>query len=118
MCSSDLQKTEAARRAEDFRTARVPKYFRYFDRVIEASGGPYLTGRRATYADLSMFQTVTGLRHAFPRLMKKLERKHKRITELHDRVMGRPRIAAYLKSKRRIAFNDMGIFRHYDELDG
>lgn len=112
------QKTEAARRAEDFRTARVPKYFRYFDRVIEASGGPYLTGRRATYADLSMFQTVTGLRHAFPRLMKKLERKHKRITELHDRVMGRPRIAAYLKSKRRIAFNDMGIFRHYDELDG
>lgn len=112
------QKPEASRRAEDFRTVRAPKYFRYFDRVIASSGGPYLTGRRATYADLSLFQTVAGLRYAFPRLMKKLERRHKNISLLHDRVMERPRIAAYLKSKRRIGFNEMGIFRHYDELDG
>jgi len=111
------QKTEAARRAEDFRTARAPKYFRYFERLIEIGGGPYLTGRRATYADLSLFQTVEGLRYAFPRLMKRLDRKHKRIAVLHDKVAARPRIAAYLKSKRRIAFNEMGIFRHYDELD-
>jgi glutathione S-transferase len=33
-------------------------------------------------------------------------------------VAARPRIAAYLKSKRRIAFNEVGIFRHYPELDG
>jgi glutathione S-transferase len=58
------------------------------------------------------------LRYAYPRLTKKLERKHKNIALLHDRVMARPRIAAYLKSKRRIAFNELGIFRHYDELDG
>jgi glutathione S-transferase len=36
---------------------------------------------------------------------------------LHDRVAGRPRIAAYLKSKRRLPFNEEGIFRHYAELD-
>lgn len=29
----------------------------------------------------------------------------------------RPNIAAYLGSKRRIAFNEDGIFRHYPELD-
>ena len=36
---------------------------------------------------------------------------------LHDRVAALPGIAAYLKSDRRIAFNEDGIFRHYPELD-
>lgn len=111
------QKTEAARRAEDFRTTRAPKYFRYFDRVIAASGGPYLTGRRVTYADISLFQTIEGLRYAFPKLMQKLERKHKAMVSLHEKVGGRPRIVAYLKSERRIPFNNMGVFRNYEELD-
>ncbi|MEG1116349.1 MAG: glutathione S-transferase family protein, partial [Janthinobacterium sp.] len=38
--------------------------------------------------------------------------------DLHDAVAVRPNIARYLRSKRRIAFNDEGIFRHYPELDG
>ena len=37
---------------------------------------------------------------------------------LHDKVAARPRIRAYLQSEARIAFNTMGIFRHYPELDG
>jgi glutathione S-transferase len=36
---------------------------------------------------------------------------------LHARIAARPRIADYLASKRRIAFNKQGIFRHYAELD-
>jgi glutathione S-transferase len=32
-------------------------------------------------------------------------------------VAARPRIKAYLRSKRRIAFNQQGIFRRYPELD-
>ncbi len=36
---------------------------------------------------------------------------------LHDRVKKLPQIAEYLKSPRRIAFNQQGIFRHYSELD-
>jgi glutathione S-transferase len=36
---------------------------------------------------------------------------------VHDRVAQRPRIAAYLVSQRRIAFNQSGIFRRYPELD-
>jgi glutathione S-transferase len=60
---------------------------------------------------------VAGLRYAFPGAMAKLESKYPRSAALHERVAARPRIAAYLASKRRIAFNQQGIFRHYQELD-
>jgi glutathione S-transferase len=60
---------------------------------------------------------VAGLRYASPRAMERLQPKHPRLAALHDRVASRARIAAYLASKRRIAFNEHGIFRHYPELD-
>jgi glutathione S-transferase len=90
---------------------------RYFEHVLERSGGTYLLGRRLTYADLSLFQIVEGLRYAFPRAMARLEKKVPRIIALHDSVAGRPRLAAYLASERRIGFNEQGIFRRYKELD-
>lgn len=108
---------EAKRRAADFRKERAPKYLGYFERIVEANG-PWLTGRRLTYADLSMFQLIEGLRYAFPKAMKKLERDSPGLVDLHDRVAARPRIAAYLGSPRRIPFNEDGIFRHYPALDG
>jgi glutathione S-transferase len=111
------QRPAARRRAADFRKNRAPKFLRYFERVLERSGGHYLLGRRLTYADLSLFQVVEGLRYAFPKAMRRLERKLPRVTALHDRVAQRPRIAAYLASQRRIAFNQLGIFRRYPELD-
>jgi glutathione S-transferase len=111
------QKKEAMRRTEDFRGSRAPKYLGYFDDVIRRSGGPFLLGRRLSYPDLSLFQIVEGLRYAFPRMMKRLARKVPRVVEVRDRVAARPRIAAYLASERRIPFNEMGIFRHYKELD-
>ncbi len=112
------QKPEAVRRAEDFRTQRAPKFYSYFERMLTASDGPYLCGRRACYADLSLFQIVDGLRYAFPALSKRLAKRHPRLIALAARVAARPRIAAYLGSERRIPFNEMGIFRCYDELDG
>jgi len=112
------QKKEAKRRTEDFRNSRVPKYLGYFDDVIARSGGPFLLGRRLTYPDLSLFQIVAGLRYALPKMMKRVERKHPHVVEVHERVAKRPRIAAYLASERRIPFNEMGIFRYYAELDG
>lgn len=111
------QKPEAERRAQDFRSERLPKFLGYFERVLRGSGGPYLTGRRCTYADLSLFQVFAGLRYAFPRAMAAQEKMHRRVCALHDLVEARPRIAAYLASERRIPFNQMGIFRHYPELD-
>ena len=112
------QKKEARRRTADFIRNRAPKYFGYFERVLAKNGGGTLVGRRVTYADLSLFQIVAGMRYAFPKATKRLEAKHKRVGALHDRVAARPRIAAYLASPRRIAFNQMGIFRQYKELDG
>jgi glutathione S-transferase len=111
------QRPAAKRRTAAFREERVPKFLGYFERVIAASGGPYLTGRRLTYADLSLFQIVEGLRYAFPNHMKRFERKVPRVIELRDRVAARPRIRSYLASDRRIAFNEDGIFRHYPALD-
>lgn len=113
------QQPEARRRAADFIANRIPKYLGYFERVLELNpqGGRHLVGHRVSYCDLSLFQLVAGLRHAFPRATARLAPGFARIVALHDRVASRPRVAAYLKSPRRIAFNEQGIFRHYPELD-
>jgi glutathione S-transferase len=111
------QRPAAKRRAADFLKRRAPKFLHYFERVLERGGGHYLLGRTLGYADLSLFQVADGLRYAFPKAMRRLEKKVPRVTALHDRIAARPRIAAYLGSGRRIAFNRSGIFRHYPELD-
>jgi glutathione S-transferase len=111
------QRAPAKLRAADFLKHRVPKFLGYFERVLADGGGPYLNGRAVTYADLSLFQIVAGLRYAFPKATRRLEKKLPAVIALHDRVAARPRIAAYLGSPRRIAFNQSGIFRHYPELD-
>lgn len=114
------QKPEARRRADDFLGNRVPKYLGYFERVLarNARGRGWLVGGRLTYADLSMFQVLEGLAYAFPRTMERILRRHRRLMALRRAVAGRPRIAAYLRSDRRIPFNTEGIFRHYPELEG
>jgi glutathione S-transferase len=114
------QKPEAKRRAADFLEHRAPKFLGYFERVLKANKpgkGKLLVGARLTTADLSLFQIVAGLRYAFPNAMAKLERKFPLVAGVHDTVAARPRIRAYLESPRRIPFNEMGIFRHYPELD-
>ena len=114
------QKREAKRRAADFRDNRLPKFFGYFEQILKRApkGSGYLLGKTVSYADLSMFQMIAGLRYAFPRRSAKLEPKYPRVLALHDRIAARPRIAAYLASPRRLPFNQEGIFRHYAELDG
>jgi glutathione S-transferase len=112
------QKKEARRAALSFTKNRIPKYLGYFEDVLGANDGRHLVGRRLTYADLSLFQLVEGLRYAFPRSMKRLEKKLPRTSELCARVAHRPRIALYRASNRHIPFNEDGIFRHYPELDG
>lgn len=94
-----------------FREQRAPQYFRHFEGILKASGGPYLTGRKLTYADLSLFQMVDGLSYAYPRLITWLNRKYDRVFDLHDRIATRPRIAAYLARERRMPFSNAGMFR-------
>ncbi len=112
------QKAPAKKRTDEFWKERVPKYLGYFERLLADNGGGYVAGRRLTYVDLSMFQLVEGLRYAFPKRMKAFERKISGLVDLRDRVAARPNIKAYLASDRRIAFNEDGIFRRYQALDG
>jgi glutathione S-transferase len=113
------QKRESKRAAEQFIAERIPKYLDYFESVLQRQGrrSSYLAGARVSYADLSLFQLVEGLRYAFPKAMTRAEKKRPRVIALRDRVAARPRVAKYLASERRIAFNESGIFRHYPELD-
>jgi glutathione S-transferase len=113
------QLEEAKRRSSDFLKARAPKYLRYFERVLASNeaGPAHLIGDRLTYPDLSLFQTIAGLRYAFPQAMAALERKLPLTVALHDRVKAQPNVAAYLASPRRPPSNEEGIFRHYPELD-
>lgn len=110
------QKAEAARRAEEFRDKRMPKFLSYFERVLTAGGGGVL-GSRWSYADLSLFQLVEGLSYAFPRRMASLAKDIPLTLALRDRVKNLPELADYFASDRRLPFNEQGIFRHYPELD-
>ena len=115
----EQQKPAARRRAADFLANRLPKYFAWFERVLErnAGRGPWLVGSRITYPDLSLAQIVDGLRYAFPRASRRALPNYPRICELHEAAFARPRIRRYLKSKRRLDYNEDDLFRRYRELD-
>jgi glutathione S-transferase len=111
------QRPAAKRRTKDFWRYQVPKMLGYFERVLQKNGGIYSVSKRLSYVDLSLFQIVEGLRYAFPRRMKRFEKKIPGLVALHDRVAKRPRIKAYLTSPRRIPFSQWGIYRYFKELD-
>ena len=111
------QKSEAKRRAVDFTSARLPKFLAYFEQILQAGRGHWMVGTRLSYVDLSLFQVMAGLRHAYPHAMARLQAVCPGLAELHDRVASRPNIASYLASTRRLPFCEEDIFRHYPELD-
>jgi glutathione S-transferase len=114
------QRAEAKRRGHAFVRERIPKFMRWFDRLLarnDVGRGVHLVGKALTYVDLSLFQVVEGLRYAFPRAMASEEPSIPRVVALRDEVEAHPKIAAYLASPRRLAFNEEGIFRKYPELD-
>lgn len=110
---------EARRRAADFREGRLPKFLGWLERILDgAPGGRHLVGDCSTYADLSLFQVVEGLSYAFPKATARALKTAPRVAALRAAVAELPRLRDYLASDRRIAFNEMGIFRRYPELDG
>jgi glutathione S-transferase len=113
------QKPEALRRAADFCTLRLPKFLHWFEAIVvrNPAGPRHLVGGKLSYADLSLFQLVEGLRYAFPNATQRVLATTPGVVHLHDRVAALPKVAAYLRSARRLPFNEQGIFRHYPELD-
>lgn len=112
------QKSEAKRKSKHFTAERMPKFLGYFEKALagQRKKYPFIAGK-LSYADLSLFQVIAGLRYAFPRMLAKQAKDYPYLIGLHDRIAGRPNIVAYLASKRRIPFNQYGIFRNYPELD-
>jgi glutathione S-transferase len=100
------QKAESLRRAKLFREQRIPKFLGYFE-------------TRATlpfsYVSLSLFQVMEGLQYAFPNAMKKTN--YGNLARLREKVRERQNLKSYLISRRRIPFNQSGLFRYYPELD-
>lgn len=117
------QKAEAERRARLFCGARMIKYLAWFESVLlrnrpnAKARRLHLVGAQLSYADLSLFQLVEGLQCAFPKATRRALRKAPMVQRLHGEVAQLPRVAAYLASERRIAFNLDGLFRQYAELD-
>lgn len=121
--ASDLydedQQAEALRRAQSFCQVRMPKFLNWFESIISRNpAGPrHLVGGKLSYADLSLFQLMEGLRYAFPKAAQQALAQTPGILALHARVAALPKVAAYLRSERRLPFNEQGIFRCYPALD-
>jgi glutathione S-transferase len=115
----EQQKSAAKRRTKHLLDERIPKFLGYFEKVLDRnpSRGGWLVGSKRSYVDLSMTQVIAGLRYAFPKRVAASMRDYPGLAALHERVLARPRIKAYLRSKRRTPFNEYGLFRHYPELD-
>jgi glutathione S-transferase len=111
------QRSAARQRAARFVAERLPRFLRYFESLLQQGRGPFLFGRRVSYADLSLFQVVSGLSYGFPVAMKRVGRRLPRLRGVYRAVQARPRIAAYLASERRLGANEQDVFRHYPELD-
>ncbi|KAF4461777.1 glutathione S-transferase [Fusarium albosuccineum] len=115
------QKEEAKKRSKYYIKDRLPKWFGYLQRVLDAktSGeGPWLYGDSLTYADLVLFQCFDGTKYAFPKAVEALEKsgKYDGVFKLYEAVKERPNISKYLASERRQAYGE-GIWRRYPELE-
>jgi glutathione S-transferase len=121
----------------------LPKYLAHFQNVLQSNsdsknnGGTYLVGSTTTTADLVLFQVqllmqyrsgylltvlfskmLDGISYAFPKRYEALKKsdQYKNVFALKERVAQEPGIKEYLASDRRLKYN-LGIFRHYEELD-
>lgn len=114
------QKEEAARRAQDFRDNRMPKFLGWLEMAARRnpSGPNWLVSERETYADLSLFHIMAGLSYAFPKAYARLIGNYPNILSISDAVAEMIELSDYLSSDRRQPFNESGIFRYYPELDG
>ena len=121
--STDLyfedQRQEAKARSAAFLHDRVPKFFGYFERVLNdnPAGRAHAVGGDLTTVDLSLFQVWAGMGYAFPRAFADAGKLYPSLAALAKSAAEQKNVAAYLASDRRIPFNESGVFRCYPELD-
>jgi glutathione S-transferase len=109
----------AKQRSTCFCKERIPKFFNYFERVIEQNKASdvWLYSDKMTYADLSLFYVVLGLSYAFPNATKEQLDKCTAVQNLFKEVEKHPNLGEYRGSGKRTDFSsNQGIFRYYPEL--
>ncbi|NTZ42523.1 glutathione S-transferase [Altererythrobacter sp. SALINAS58] len=111
------QKDAAKKAALSFRSERMPKYFDYFEDALSARSGPFVLGAGWSHVDSSLWLLMEGLDYAFPNRMAELAPDYPRLAACRHAFAKLDNVAAYLRSDRRMPFNEDGIFRHYPELD-
>lgn len=110
------QTGEARRAGQVYVSQRLGEWLNYFERLLERGNG-FCAGSTHSYADLMLFQLLAGLEFAFPNSFAKKTASTPMLSALRERVEARPNVQVYLRSSRRIPFNQHGVFRHYPELD-
>ncbi|KAK8153741.1 glutathione S-transferase protein-like protein [Phyllosticta citrichinensis] len=121
------QAVESKQRAENFRSARLPKFLAHLEAVlawnaVDADGrrgkGRYVVGDKLSYADLVWWQVIDGLLFAFPNELAARKPDYSHLfTKFYPGIKDdEGAVSAYIASDRRLPFGD-GMFRHYPELD-
>lgn len=117
------QKEHALARSKDFRENRVPKFFGFFERVLQGNKekgggqGRYLVGDSLTFADTTLWQVVDGLKFAYPKELAAREKDYPLLFgTFYPSVKEEPGVKEYLASDKRLKYS-MGVFRYYPELD-
>lgn len=111
------QMEAAFERAADFRANRLPKYYAHFEAALSAHDGPFVLGEHWTHVDTSLWQVMAGIDYMFPSRARAIDADYPNMQALQGAVPEISGVADYLASPRRIAFNEDGIFRYYEELD-
>jgi glutathione S-transferase len=111
------QMEAAFERAADFREQRVPKFYAHFEAALGANEGPFVLGEEWCHVDTSLYQLLEGMDYAFPALARRIADEYPNLQALQTAVPELGDLPDYLASDRRLAFNQDGIFRYYEELD-
>jgi glutathione S-transferase len=102
-----LRDTEAAlasKTAPAFGSDRVPVCLQWFETILSRNpAGPrHLVGGKLSYADLSLFQLLETWRHFVPEATAAALTCTPKVFALLQRVAALPKVAAYLRSERRL----------------
>eukprot|EP01056_Protomagalhaensia_sp_Gyna25_P003054 Protomagalhaensia_sp_Gyna_25__3053@NODE_280_length_4063_cov_674_606859_g215_i0_p3_GENE_NODE_280_length_4063_cov_674_606859_g215_i0NODE_280_length_4063_cov_674_606859_g215_i0_p3_ORF_typecomplete_len219_score28_16GST_C_3/PF14497_6/3_1e20GST_N/PF02798_20/8_6e14GST_C/PF00043_25/1_4e07GST_N_3/PF13417_6/6_3e06GST_N_3/PF13417_6/5_2e03GST_C_2/PF13410_6/0_0042GST_C_5/PF16865_5/8e03GST_C_5/PF16865_5/0_1DUF2333/PF10095_9/2_7DUF2333/PF10095_9/1_6e02DUF2333/PF10095_9/3_2e03Tom37/PF10568_9/0_73Tom37/PF10568_9 len=84
---------------EEFTKEILPKWNRYFERLLEKAGSGYMT-ESFTYADICVFDAMERFTSACPGCLDAFPR----LKDHHERVRNRPRILSWLERRPKASF--------------
>ncbi|XP_045168606.2 uncharacterized protein LOC123531584 isoform X2 [Mercenaria mercenaria] len=95
------QKEETQPYIDRFVSERLPRWLKYFERVLASNNGGkgFLFGEKITYCDLGLFHSLHATESQFPNAYKSADY-IPLLKAFKERIIARPRIASYLKSQR------------------